>query len=113
MEKKKIFYPILTAIQPQRVLKTNVETVDRLEDGRLRVLGSVPSDDIAALLGVEFHGHADTIGGRVVEVLGFLPSGGEVVEVDGVAMEVEEVEHLAVKTLLITPPPAPAEDDDE
>lgn len=93
--------------------KTNVETVDRLEDGRLRVLGSVPSDDIAALLGVEFHGHADTIGGRVVEVLGFLPSGGEVVEVDGVAMEVEEVEHLAVKTLLITPPPAPAEDDDE
>ncbi|QRD86496.1 hypothetical protein F9C07_7343 [Aspergillus flavus] len=26
MEKKKFFYPILTAIQPQRVLKTNVET---------------------------------------------------------------------------------------
>ncbi len=93
--------------------KAQVETIETLDDGRLRILGSVPSDEVGAFLGVEFGGHADTIGGRVVEVLGFLPSGGEVVEVDGVGMEVEEVEHLAVKTLLITPPETDEGDDDE
>ncbi|HMO54231.1 MAG TPA: transporter associated domain-containing protein, partial [Tepidiformaceae bacterium] len=69
----------------------------------LRFLGSVPADEAAALLGIEFGGHADTIGGRVVEVLGFLPTGGELVEVDGLPMEVEEVEHLAIKTVLVSP----------
>lgn len=92
--------------------KALVETIERLDDGRIRVQGSVPSEEVGILLNREFGGHADTIGGRVVEVLGFLPSGGEVVDVDGVTMEVEEVEHLAVKTLLITPP-STEEDDDE
>ncbi len=93
--------------------KAQVETLETLEDGRIRILGSVASDEVGVLLGIEFGGHADTIGGRVVEVLGFLPSGGEVVEVDGVSMEVEEVEHLAVKTLLITPLETDEGDDDE
>ena len=92
--------------------KAQVESVETLDDGRIRIQGSVPSDEVGSLLGVEFGGHADSIGGRVVEVLGFLPSGGEIVEVDGVTMEVEEVEHLAVKTLLITPPGG-SEDSDE
>lgn len=93
--------------------KAQVESIESLEDGRLRVQGSVPSDEVGILLGIEFGGHADTIGGRVVEVLGFLPSGGEVVEVDGVTIEVEEVEHLAVKTLLVTPPASDEDDEDE
>ncbi len=83
--------------------KAHVESVERLDDGRLRFLGSVPADEAAALLGIEFGGHAGTIGGRVVEALGFLPTGGGLVEVDGLPMEVEEVEHLAIKTVLVSP----------
>jgi putative hemolysin len=92
--------------------KLQEESIETLEDGRIRVNGAVPTDDVTAVLGVDFGGHADTIGGRVVEVLGFLPAGGEVVAVDGLTMEVEEVEHLAVKTLLITPM-HPEDDNDE
>jgi putative hemolysin len=92
--------------------KAQVESVEELPDGRLRIQGSLSTDDAGLVLGVAFGGHADTIGGRVVEILGVLPSGGEVVAVDGVTMEVEEVEHLAIKTLLVTPPEQEREGDE-
>src|SRR5690606_268588 len=39
--------------------KAQVETVETLDDDRLRIQGSVPSDEAGILLGVEFGGHAD------------------------------------------------------
>jgi CBS domain containing-hemolysin-like protein len=77
----------------------------RLADGRVRLPGRMNADDAAAWLGAEVDGPSDSIGGRVVDALGHIPSPGEKVEVDGVAFEVEAVHQRAIVSLLAWPVP--------
>ena len=76
---------------------------ERLPDGRVRLPGVLRLDEAEPWIGVLWSGDADTVGGRVVEELGHLPSVGERVAIDGVEVEVESVTKRAVTQVLATP----------
>jgi putative hemolysin len=76
------------------------ESVERLEDGRIRIHGTFPIDDFneqfARSLPVEdFH----TIGGFVFGMLGRAPEPGDEVEYDGCRFKVLEVEGSRIERL--------------
>lgn len=82
-------------------------------DGLAIVSGSAPIRLVAEQLGVAIEDpHEATIGGHVVELLGRVPDVGEVVEVDGHALEVTEVEETRIAELALVGPSDPAEDRD-
>ncbi|MFA7249095.1 MAG: hemolysin family protein [Dehalococcoidia bacterium] len=85
---------------------------ERLPDGRLRLPGRMRVDEAHDWLGVLWEGESDTLGGIVSEHLGHLAAPGDRATIDGVAVEVESVEHLAVRTLIATPAPSAAGTDD-
>lgn len=74
-----------------------------LPDGRVRLSGLTPLDEIEKWLGFRWQGESDTIGGHVTEVLGHIPNKGECFSIDGVTVEVERMDHHAVETLIVTP----------
>ena len=74
-----------------------------LPDGRIRLPGRMRVDEAHEWLGVLWDGESDTLGGIVAEHLGHLASPGDRAVIDGVEIEVERVEHLAVVTLIATP----------
>ncbi|MEI7926489.1 MAG: hemolysin family protein, partial [Chloroflexota bacterium] len=76
---------------------------ERLEDGRVRLPGRMRVDEAHEWLGVLWDGESDTLGGIVAEHLGHIAVPGDRATIDGVEVEVESVEHLAVYTLLATP----------
>ena len=76
---------------------------ERLPDGRVRLPGRMRVDEARKWLGVLWEGESDTLGGIVSEHLGHLAAPGERLEIDGVEVEVESVEHLTVHTLIVTP----------
>ncbi|PKN78507.1 MAG: HlyC/CorC family transporter [Chloroflexi bacterium HGW-Chloroflexi-9] len=75
----------------------------RLPDGRLRMSGRMRVDEAHEWLGVLWEGDSDTVGGIVAEALGRVPQPGDRALIEGVEVEVESVEHLAVNTLLVRP----------
>lgn len=76
---------------------------ERLPDGRLRMSGRMRVDEAHEWLGVLWEGESDTVGGIVAEALGRVPRPGDRALIEGVEVEVESVEHLAVHTLLVRP----------
>jgi len=82
----------------------------RLADGRVRLPGALRLDEATAWTGVHWEADAYTVGGLVMERLGRLPVAGDVLEVDGVRIEVESLRGRAVEWLLITPRRAEARD---
>ena len=75
----------------------------RLPDGRVRLPGRMRVDEAHDWLGVLWEGESDTLSGIIAERLGHIAEVGERAVIDGVAVEVESVEHLAVRALLATP----------
>ena len=84
---------------------------ERLADGRVRLPGWLRLDEAEPWIGAYLEGESDTLGGRVTEELGHVPEAGETVEIDGVILEVESVEHHAVDWLVATPRPGWARDE--
>ncbi|MEX2229310.1 MAG: hemolysin family protein [Dehalococcoidia bacterium] len=76
---------------------------ERLPDGRIRLPGRMRVDEAHEWLGVLWEGESDTIGGIVSEWLGQIPRPGDRVVISGVEVQVEAVDHLAVRTLLARP----------
>jgi CBS domain containing-hemolysin-like protein len=74
-----------------------------LPDGRVRLPGYLRLDEVEPWIGVLLEGESDTLGGRVTEELGRVPEPGAKVVIEGVAMEVEAVEHNAVTWVVATP----------
>lgn len=85
---------------------------ERLPDGRVRLPGRMRVDEARQWLGVLWEGESDTLGGIVAEHLGHIAATGDRAVIEGVAVEVERVEHLAVHALLATPLPSPTETDE-
>lgn len=81
------------------------EAPERLPDGRVRLPGRMRVDEAREWLGVLWEGESDTVGGIVSEHLGRIAAPGDRAVIDGVAIEVEHVERLAVQTLIATPLP--------
>ena len=88
------------------------ESIERLEDGRVRVHGTFPIDDFNEQFGVslpieDYH----TLGGLVVGMLGRAPEPGDEVEHEGIRFTVLTVEGSRIERLEIElPPPQPGEE---
>jgi CBS domain containing-hemolysin-like protein len=83
--------------------------IERLADGRLRVPGRTPIDDVNELLDVELPQEEwDTVGGLVYHALGHVPEEGECAEVAEIEFCAERVQGHRIVSVLITPAPAPA-----
>jgi CBS domain containing-hemolysin-like protein len=87
------------------------ESIEQLEDGRMRVHGTFPIDDFNEQFGQslpieDYH----TIGGFVFGLLGHAPEPGDEVEHDGCRFKVLEVEGSRIERLEVQlPPREPAE----
>ncbi|MBX3132615.1 MAG: HlyC/CorC family transporter [Gemmatimonadaceae bacterium] len=77
----------------------------RLPDGRVRIPGTLRLDEASAWVGAHWEADAYTVSGLVMERLGRIPLVGDVLDVDGVRVEVERLRGRAVESLLITPRP--------
>ena len=88
------------------------ESIERLEDGRVRVHGTFPIDDFNEQFGVslpieDYH----TLGGFVFGMLGRAPEPGDEVEHEGIRFTVLTVEGSRIERLEIElPPPQPGEE---
>ncbi len=72
-----------------------------LGQDRFRVPGKIRLDHLASKTGIDFQGDADTLSGYLVEKLGFLPKGKEILEVDGWRIRIEKVKNHVVSTAVI------------
>ncbi|MDZ4835074.1 MAG: hemolysin family protein [Candidatus Melainabacteria bacterium] len=81
--KREIKFEIL---EDERVCLSGAYKIKRA----LKFLGDIPETD------------ADTINGLVIETLGRVPERGEILELQDVSLEVEEVEHNAVTSVIVT-----------
>lgn len=82
-----------------------------LSDGRVRVPGQLRLDEVAPWTGGLWEDEvSETVGGRVVAALGYIPEGGERLSIEGVDVEVERVEGHTITSLLVTPYVASADE---
>lgn len=75
----------------------------KLPDGRVRLPGTVRLDVAAPWVGVLWEADSYTVAGFLMERLGRLPVAGDVIDVDGVRVEVEKMRGRVVESLLVTP----------
>ena len=88
------------------------ESIERLEDGRMRIAGTFPVDDFNEQLERElpvedYH----TMGGLVFGLLGRAPEPGDEVEHDGCLFKVLEVEGSRIQRLEVELLPRPPKDE--
>jgi CBS domain containing-hemolysin-like protein len=82
--------------------------VERLADGRLRVPGRTPIDDVNEELDADLpHEEWDTVGGLVFSTLGHVPAEGECVVVGGYEFCAERVQRRRIVSVLIRSVPEP------
>jgi putative hemolysin len=91
-------------------LKSDHPQPERLNDGRVRLPGGLRMHEVEQWIGIPWEGETQTVGGRVIESLGHLPSGGERVMIEGVEVEVEKVRNRTIVSILVKPV-VPAEKD--
>ncbi|HZL06141.1 MAG TPA: hemolysin family protein, partial [Coriobacteriia bacterium] len=84
-----------------------------LGDGRARIDARMPIDDLNAAFGTDIELEADSVGGLFVELAGHIPTPGEVLEVEGLRLVVEDVEGNRVRGLLVEPAATQEEDPHE
>jgi CBS domain containing-hemolysin-like protein len=75
----------------------------RHPDGAVSLPGDLPLYEAPHWVGARWEGDSDTVGGFVTERLGRIARKGDVVDVDGVRVEVEAVERNAVASVLVRP----------
>jgi len=74
---------------------------ETLPDGRVRLPGSMPVDDAAALLETKWETSAATVGGMVIEALGHLGAPGESVTIGPHEFDIERVADRAVESVIV------------
>jgi putative hemolysin len=83
-----------------------------LPGGPREVDGLLNLDDFAEVTGLHLpDGPYETVAGYVLAELGRLPEVGDAVEVDGRTLSVVELDGRRIARLLVSPPPAPDEDE--
>jgi CBS domain containing-hemolysin-like protein len=84
----------------------------RLADGRVRLPGGMSLYDVVDWIGTDWEGRSATVSGLVMECLGRVPAPGDTVTIDGLHVEVEQVDRRVVRSVLVEPlagAPAPEE----
>ncbi len=80
-----------------------VDEIETLGEGRLRVDGRAPVDDVSEYFRIELdYPEVDSIGGLMLELFGRVPSRGENIESDGLMFKIEKVTGKRVRTVMIT-----------
>lgn len=72
-------------------------------DGRVRLPGMMRPDEAQRWIGLLWKGDSNTIAGLVTEALKMLPSPGDRVVIQGLEVEVEDVEERVVRSVLVKP----------
>ncbi|HLF89650.1 MAG TPA: hemolysin family protein [Anaerolineales bacterium] len=91
-----------------------IQPIEELSGGVLRVRGDVILDELDQLYDLELEsGDAYTIGGLVMSLLGRIPMPKDKVIHQGIILEVESVERLAVQSVLMHRPLEPSEPENE
>ncbi|HEY7696790.1 MAG TPA: hemolysin family protein, partial [Vicinamibacteria bacterium] len=83
--------------------KTGDRLPQRHPDGGVSLPGDLPLYEAPHWVGTRWEGESDTVGGFVTERLGRIARKGDVLDVDGVRVEVEAVERNAVASVLVRP----------
>lgn len=83
---------------------------ERIEDGRIRMPGTMRLYEVEPWLGRRFEGESDTIGGYMAEHLGHIPDEGETLEIEGVSFVIERIDEHHVVSILATPAVSDGED---
>ena len=79
------------------------EPVVRESDGRYTVLGGASLDDLSGALGVDFEADGfETISGLIYSILGRIPASGEVIEHNGLKLEVVKADTRKIEVIRIT-----------
>ena len=80
-------------------------------DGTLLVPGTLRPDELKARTGIVLpdDGPYDTLGGLIMNALGDIPAVGPRLQVDGVGLEVAQMQGRRVTQIALTPPPEPEE----
>ena len=80
-------------------------------DGTLLVPGTLRPDELKARTGIVLPdaGPYDTLGGLIMNELGDIPAVGQRLQVDGVGLEVAQMQGRRVTQIALTPPPEPEE----
>jgi putative hemolysin len=82
--------------------------LERLHDGRLRVPGRTPIDDVNDVLDADLpHEEWDTVAGLVFSTLGHVPAEGECLDFGGYEFCAERVQGRRIVSVLIRPLPQP------
>ncbi len=76
---------------------------ERLPGGRVRLPGFLRLDQAEPWIGGLWVGQTETVGGHVIEVLGYFPAAGERLMIKGVEIEVERVENRVIASILVRP----------
>ncbi len=92
---------------------TEQQMVVELGDGRVRMDGRLPVDDLNETFGTDIETEADSVGGMFVELVGRIPAPGEAIVVEGLRLTAERVEGRRVRQLLVEPANDAKGDDDE
>ena len=80
-------------------------------DGTLLVPGTLRPDELKARTGIVLpdDGPYDTLGGLIMNELGDIPAVGQRLQVDGIGLEVAQMQGRRVTQIALTPPPEPEE----
>lgn len=79
-----------------------VDEIETLGEGRLRVDGRTPVDDVSDYFQVKLdYQEVDSIGGLMLELFGRVPKRAEMIKSDGLTFRIEKVTGKRVRTVLI------------
>jgi CBS domain containing-hemolysin-like protein len=88
-----------------------IQPIEKISDHVLRLRGDLILDELNQLYNLDIQSEeAYTVGGLVMLVLGRIPVPKDKIDVDGLSLEVESVERLAVQSVLLY---LPEQDDHE
>ncbi len=90
-------------------LKQSEPGVERLEDGTVRLPGSLTLDEAEPWIAARWEGSSATVGGHILAHLGRWPTEGETLEIDGVGVTVTEMSPTAVRWIVARPRPDASE----
>jgi len=80
--------------------------VEPVDDHTMRVKGSMPTDELSELLGVDLpDAEWDTVGGLMAALLGKVPARGEEVKLHGITFRAEKVQGRRIAKVLVTKGP--------
>lgn len=87
-------------------LKTAGSGAELLADGTVRLAGAMRLDEASHWVGAKWEGTATTVGGFILNRLGRLPVTGEKLDLEGVAVTIDEMGPTAVRWIVAKPKPA-------